>query len=70
MFKQVPFWIRKIYYTLTNLVFEKKHSTDFCFSYLNYKILKDFDKGLITGMILIDLQKAFDLIDHDVLLQK
>ena len=25
---------------------------------------------MITGMILIELQKAFDAIDHDVLLQK
>ena len=50
--------------------FRKKHFTDFCLSYLNDKILKGFDKGLMTGMILIDLQKAFDTIDHDVLLQK
>ena len=46
--------------------FRKKHSTDFCFSYLNDKILKGFDKGLMTGMNLIDHQKAFDTIDHDV----
>ena len=50
--------------------FPKKHSTDFCLSYLSDKILKSFDNGLMTDMILIDLQKAFDTIDHDVLLQK
>ena len=50
--------------------FWKKHSTDFCLSYLNDKILKGFDKGLITGMVLTDLQKAFDTTDHDVILQK
>ena len=50
--------------------FRKKHSTDFCLSYLNDKILKGLDKGLMTGMIPINLQKAFDTIDHDVLLQK
>ena len=46
------------------------HSKDLCLSYLNDKILKDFDKGMMTGMILIDLKKAFDTIDLDVLLQK
>ena len=39
-------------------------------SFLPDKILKGFDKGLLTGMILIDLQKAFDTIDHKILLQK
>ena len=47
--------------------FRKKHSTDFCLSYLNDKILKSFDKSSMTFMILIDLQKAFDTIDHDAL---
>ena len=50
--------------------FCKNHSTDFCFSFLNAKILKGFNQGLITGMILIDLQKALDTVNHDILLQK
>ena len=32
--------------------------------------MKGFDNGLFTGMILIDLQKAFDTIDHNILLEK
>ena len=37
---------------------------------MNDKILKGFDDGLVTGLILIDLQKAFDTINHDILLKK
>ena len=50
--------------------FWKNHSTDSCLMLLHDKILKGFDKGLMTGMILVDLQKAFDTIDHDILLKK
>ena len=50
--------------------FRKNHSTDTCLSYLTDKILTGFDSGLLTGMILIDLQKAFDTINHDILLKK
>ena len=32
--------------------------------------LKGFAEGLLTGMIRIDLQKVFDTINHEVLLQK
>ena len=39
-------------------------------SYLADKISKDFDSGLLTGMILIYLQKAFGTIDHNILLLK
>ena len=33
-------------------------------------MLKDFDKGLFTGMTLIDLQKTFDTINYEILLGK
>ena len=50
--------------------FRTKHSTDLCLLYFNDKILKGFDNDLFTGMILIDLQKGFDTIDHNILLEK
>ena len=50
--------------------FRQGYSTDTALSYLTNKIQSGFDDGLLTGMILIDLQKAFDTIDHDILLKK
>ena len=48
--------------------FRNNHSTELFLSLLNDKILKGFDNGVYTGMILIDLQKIFDTINHKVLL--
>ena len=50
--------------------FRENRSTDTCLSFLKDNILKGFDDGLVTCMILIDLQKAFDTINHDILLKK
>ena len=50
--------------------FRAHHSTDTCLSYLNDKILKGFEAKMFTGMILIDLQKALDTIDHEIFLDK
>ena len=50
--------------------FRRNFSTDSCLSYLSNKIANGFESGLHTGMILIDLQKAFDTIDHEILINK
>ena len=50
--------------------FRKNHSTDTSLSYLTNRILTGFDSGLLTGMILINLQIAFDTINLDILLKK
>ena len=50
--------------------FRKNHSTNTCLSHLSNKILQGFDEGMVTGVILIDLQKAFDTIDHSIFLKK
>ena len=44
--------------------FQQKHSKDVCLSYLDNRILKGFEKGMMTSMIMIDLQTAFDAVDH------
>ena len=50
--------------------FRKDFSTDSCLSYLNNKITTDFESVLHTGMVLIDLQKAFEMINHEILINK
>ena len=48
----------------------KKQSADTSLSFLNDKTLKGFADGLLTSMTLIDLQKAFDRINHDIILRE
>ena len=50
--------------------FRTNHSTNQCLSLLTGKILKGIDEGLLTGMILIDLKKAFNTINHEILFKK
>ena len=72
-------YIKKLQNFLTNTKtlykfqrsFEKKktHSIAFCLPYVTEKIPIVFNSSLLTGMILIDLQKTFDTIDHCLLQQ-
>ena len=39
-------------------------------AHLSNQILKGFESGVSIRMILIDLQKAFDTLDYDILLDK
>ena len=50
--------------------FRQGHSTTTCaFSVLN-DIYKNFDKNSITGILFLDLRKAFDTVNHTMLLRK
>ena len=50
--------------------FRTNHSTDLCLTQLIDFVATGMNKQMHTGMILVDLQKVFDTLDHVVLLQK
>ena len=59
------FWNHNILYNHQSSV-RTNHTTDTSLPFLNDNILKCSDHGLLTGIILIDLEKAFDTINHDI----
>ena len=50
--------------------FRANYSTDSCLIHLTDYIRQQSSKGLYTGMIMLDLQKAFDTVDHKILCKK
>ena len=50
--------------------FRTNQATDLCLAPLTDVFATCMDKQMHTGMILVDPQKAFDTLDHGVLLEK
>ena len=50
--------------------FRSNHSTSTSLVKVTDDWLMALDNGLYTGTVFVDLQKAFDLVDHDILLSK
>ena len=66
----------EVFVTKNNLIYEFQSgfrgnfSTDICLIHLTDHIKKNASKGLYTGMIMLDLQKALDTVAHEILCQK
>ena len=50
--------------------FRKSHSTETALIRLVDQLFFDLDENKVTGLVFIDYKKAFDLINHDILLAK
>ena len=51
-----------------NMGLKKKHSTEFAVLELIDRITQSLDNGKIPVNIYLDLSKAFDTLDHSILL--
>ena len=50
--------------------FRSRHSTETTLLDTTNQLLVNMDKGLISGILFLDLKKAFDTADHEILLSK
>lgn len=50
--------------------FRKSHSTQSCLHRLSEKVLNGIHKSEVVGMVAVDLKKAFDTVDHEILKKK
>ena len=50
--------------------FRKNYNTQYCLTYMPEKWKNTLDKGKHVGAVFMDLSKAFDAINHDLLIDK
>ena len=64
------FWISTMWYTHYNLVFDKKNSNTHVLINLSKNTRQALDEDSFGRGIFVNLQKAFDTVDHKFLLHK
>ena len=61
---------RIVYDQLSKSGFRRSYSTETALIDLSDRIKFSMDKGLYTGMVMIDLQKAFGTVNHAIMSDK
>ena len=50
--------------------FRRRRSTEFALAQFTDEVLENMDNGLVTGAVYIDLKKAFDTVNHTIMIKK
>ena len=56
--------------SVNQIGFRRERPTELALAQFTDEVLENMDNGLVTGAVYIDLKKAFDTVDHTIMIKK